>query len=121
MNAVTLTGNVVADPATFTYGENETGAEFRMGNNEYVNGETVPNGFFDVSVFGAQAAHVLASVKKGMPLVVTGRLSHTTYEFKPEGSTEIRKGSRTRLMANAVGLSLQWNDGTLVSRKAESA
>lgn len=117
MNAITLTGNVVDTPKAVSMDNGKKLADFRMGNNEYVNGETVSNGFFDVTVFGAQAEHVLASVKKGMPLVVTGRLDHRTYEFQPEGTSETRKGSRTRLIASAVGMSLQYNDGSLVSRK----
>lgn len=122
MNNATITGNVVDTPKAVKMDNGRMLADFRMGNNEYVNGETVNNGFFDVTVFGAQAEHVLASVQKGMPLVVTGRLDHRTYEFQPEGSTETRKGSRTRLIAQAVGLSLQYNEGSLVRKqKAQPA
>lgn len=107
MNAITLTGNLVADPERVEY-TTKDGARslvnFRMGNNELVNGESVSNGFFDVTVFGPQAAHVLGSFKKGDRLMVTGRLEHSIYE-RQDGS----KGGRTKMVASEVGASLAFN------------
>ena len=112
MNAITITGNVVADPEAREYtrdGDSKGGtlANFRIGNNELVNGTSVSNGFFDVTVFGSQAANVLASVKKGDRLVVSGRLQHSTYE-REDGKT----GGRTKLVAMAVGHSLEFTPVT---------
>lgn len=103
MNTTTISGNLVTDPESKPYGDGSFLTDFRMANNEFVNGESVTNGFFDVTVFGAQAAHVLASVKKGTEVVATGRLDHRTYD-RPDGS----KGGRTRLIASVIGLSLQY-------------
>lgn len=104
MNAITLTGNVVEDPTKVAYGnDDKVLANFRLGNNELVSGESVSNGFFDVTVFGPQALNVLETLKKGERVVVTGRLQHTTFE-RPDGG----KGSRTKLVAAAVALSLEF-------------
>ena len=105
MNSITLTGNVVEDPTKVEYGDaKKVLANFRLGNNELVAGESVSNGFFDVTVFGPQALNVLKTLKKGERVVVTGRLQHTTFE-RPDGG----KGSRTKLVAAAVALSLEFD------------
>ena len=105
MNAITLTGNIVEDPTKVEYGnDGKFLANFRIGNNELVSGESVSNGFFDVTVFGPQALNVMATLKKGERVVVTGRLQHTTFD-RPDGG----KGSRTKLVAAAVALSLEFN------------
>jgi len=108
MNAIAITGNVVSDPESHAYGDGQTLARLRIGNNELVNGESVSNGFFDITVFGPQAKHVLQSLKKGDRVVVAARLSHSTYE-KEDGT----KGGRTRLIANAIGASLEFNDSAI--------
>lgn len=107
MNTASFTGNVVADPEAVAYGEGRTLANFRFANNELVNGEQVHNGFFDVTVFGKQAENVLASVKKGDRLILTGRMQHSTYE-RQDGS----KGGRTKLVAVAVGHSMEFEPVT---------
>lgn len=101
MNAITITGNLVDAPEAVSYGSEgqSTLVNFRMGNNELVNGESTSNGFFDVTVFGKQAVNIL-SLKKGERIVVVGRLQHSTYE-RPDGT----KGGRTKLIASEVGLS----------------
>jgi single-strand DNA-binding protein len=103
MNAITITGNLTADPEKVELGEGKSLANFRIGNSEYVNGESKDNGFFDVTAFGAQAENVLAQLKKGQRVIVTGRLQHRTYE-KQDGS----RGGRTGLVAQAVGVSLEF-------------
>lgn len=99
MNAIALTGNVVADAELVQLGEGRTLANFRMGNNELVNGESRVNGFFDVTVFG-DAAKRAAELTKGERVIVVGRLQHNSYQ-REDGST----GYRTKLIANEVGLS----------------
>lgn len=103
MNAITLTGNLVADPEKVDLqGENFL-VNFRIGNSEYVNGESKDNGFFDVTAFGTQATQVLANLHKGTRIIVTGRLQHRTYE-RADGS----RGGRTSLVAQAIGVSLEF-------------
>jgi single-strand DNA-binding protein len=103
MNAITITGNLVAKPTSVKTKSGKALVNFRLGNNELVKGESVSNGFFDVVVFGPQAENCLASLRKGERVSVTGRLQHSTYE-RPDGS----KGGRTQLMAAAVALSLEF-------------
>jgi single-strand DNA-binding protein len=105
MNALTLTGNLVADPEKVTLPDERILANFRIGNSEYVNGETRDNGFHDVTVFGPQAENVLDQLKKGDRVIVTGRIQHRTFE-RENGS----KGGRVSVLANAVGKSLEFKD-----------
>ena len=103
MNALTLTGNLTADPEKVTLADDRILANFRIGNSEYVNGESRDNGFFDVTVFGPQAENVLNVLSKGDRIIVTGRIQHRTYE-KSDGS----RGGRTSLVATAIGQSLEF-------------
>lgn len=105
MNTITVTGNVVENPEARDYGDSRTLASFRIGNNEMVNGNTISNGFFDITVFGPQAQRVLNNVKKGDRLLVAGRLQHTTFE-RPDGS----RGGRVRLIAQVVAASMEFED-----------
>lgn len=100
MNSVMLSGNLVDSPVKVKYGKGDSFlVNFRMGNNEMVKGESVSNGFFDVTVFGQQALNIL-HLKKGERVVVTGRLQHSTYE-----TADGRKGGRTKIIASEVGVS----------------
>ena len=103
MNALTLTGNLVADPEKVDLANDKFLVNFRIGNSEYVNGESKDNGFFDVTAFGQQAAQVLDKLKKGNRVIVTGRLQHRTFE-----TADGKRGGRTSVVANAVGLSLEF-------------
>ena len=103
MNAITLTGNLVADPEKVELDNDTILVNFRIGNSEYVNGESKDNGFFDVTVFGQQAGQVLDRLKKGARVIVTGRLQHRTFE-----TTDGKRGGRTSLVATAVGVSLEF-------------
>lgn len=116
MNAITITGNLVDSPEAIQYGAEgaNTLVNFRMGNNELVAGESVSNGFFDVTVFGKQAEHVL-KLKKGERIVVVGRLQHSTFE-RPDGT----KGGRTKLIASEIGLSTLF-EPVIRPQRAEAA
>ena len=113
MNAVNITGNVVADPERVDYAEGKALANLRIANNEFVNGESVANGFFDITVFGTMATNVLTSVKKGDRLVVAARLQHSVFEGQ-----DGKNHGRTKLIANAIGASLEFTPVTGVTRKA---
>jgi single-strand DNA-binding protein len=116
MNVTGISGNVVSDPEKVEYGEGKLLANFRFANNELVNGEQVSNGFFDVTVFGPQAAHVLESLHKGDRVVITGRLQHSTYD-KPDGS----RGGRTKIIATELGASLLFGPVKVPARPAKTA
>ena len=114
MNISTLTGNLVDDPQKVEYGDKQVLVNFRIGNNEQVGGESVLNGFFDVTAFGATAVNVLASLKKGDQAIVIGRWNQTTFD-REDGT----KGSRTKLVAQIVGVPLTFGPVTPV-RKAKA-
>lgn len=101
MNTLTITGNLTEDPQKVEYGDKQVLANIRIGNNERVGEESVLNGFFDVTVFGATALNVLDSLKKGDQIVVVGRINQTTFE-REDGS----KGSRTKIVAQVVAVPL---------------
>ncbi len=107
MNAITITGNLVADPEAGTNTGDTKIANFRIGNSEYAGPDRDPydNGFHDVTVFGDQAGNVLDKLSKGQRVVVSGRLQHRTFE-REDGS----KGARITLVAQAVGISLEFKD-----------
>lgn len=116
MNAVLISGNVVAKPEKVSYGKGKSAGtlvNFRMGNNERVNGESVSNGFFDVTAYGAQGENARKAFKKGTRIVVTGRLQHRTFD-RPDGS----KGGRTSIIASEVGVSVLFDEVKVVKKKA---
>lgn len=106
MNSSTFTGNVADAPQRIEFGkegEKQVLARFRFANNEWVNGKSVQNGFFDAVVFNNQAQHVLDTLQKGDRIVITGYLQHQVYD-KPDGT----KGATTKLMVEEVGMSLRF-------------
>lgn len=107
MNALTITGNLVADVKAVPFGDDKQLADFRIANNELVDGKSVSNGFFDVVAFGALAKHVIESFSKGSPVIVSGRLDQREFE-REDGS----KGYRIKIVAQAVGASVQFGKAT---------
>ena len=98
----TITGWVGADP-TLLIGKNgrpyanirvASTDRFRNANQEWVDGQTQ---WFGVRLFGAFAENAVASVRRGEPVVVTGRFVLETWE------TEERSGSTLVLFASAMG------------------
>ena len=107
MNALTITGNLVADPELINLGEGGVLVNFRIGNNEYAGPDKDPydNGFHDITAFNAQAIRVHDQLSKGDRVVVSGRIQHRTFE-REDGT----KGGRVTLMAQVVGISLEFED-----------
>ena len=107
MNSVTITGNLVADPEKGQNTGDTLIANFRIGNSEYAGPDKEPfdNGFHDVTVFNDQARNVLDKLSKGQRVIVSGRLQQRTFE-REDGS----KGARISLVAQAVGISLEFKD-----------
>lgn len=107
MNALTITGNLVAAPERGKNTGDTVIANFRIGNSEYAGAGNEPydNGFHDVTAFGDQAENVLSQLSKGQRVIVSGRIQHRTFE-REDGS----KGGRVSLVAQAVGISLEFKD-----------
>ena len=116
---VTLVGNLVDDPKLRT---TEGGAEvagfrvastsrrFDRGEQRWVDGNSL---FLSVSCWRALGANAAASLRRGDPVVVTGRLTTRTYE--KDGQTR----SVAELEALALGPDLA--RGTAVFRRAPRA
>lgn len=118
-DTITLRGRIATDPAERTTPNGVTVVNFRMATTErrfdraagqWVDAHT---NWYNVAVFGRQATNVLQSTKKGNPLVVVGR------QRIRDWSTEDRSGTSVDVVADAVGLDL--NFGTCAYNKTVSA
>lgn len=112
---VSLEGRLTADPDS---GRSERGtdyASFDIAVNErHLNDET--NKWEDgavvyhrVVVFGAQAQHVAASLRKGHNVVVNGDLKFGSYTNPDTGETRETR----QVIADTVGASLKFNEVTI--------
>ena len=94
INKVFLCGNLTRDPEKRKAGETPV-IGFGIAVNEYrKNGEYTH--FFDVDVFGKRAVALADSLKKGMRVVIEGRLRYSTWE------TEGQKRSKVSIVADDV-------------------
>lgn len=111
INDIVIAGNVVSDPRISITARGDAKTVFRIAHNrrylnrgtgEWVEGETT---YLDVACWRQLAENVLASVQKGMPVVVTGRLE--VRQVPPPGG---EGPSRTfvTVEAAAVGHDLAW-------------
>ncbi|MFC0673455.1 single-stranded DNA-binding protein [Brachybacterium hainanense] len=113
----TLQGNACSDPVIMRGGEEPFSVKVRMAvNTRYFNHRTnefedrKPE-YFTVYTRRKLARHVLGSVKKGQPLIVTGRLS--THEWTDDQG---REHSQLAVQAEAIGHDLLF--GTTAFSKA---
>jgi single-strand DNA-binding protein len=115
--AVTLTGNLAADPET-TFGRNGTAiTKLRVAtsrrikkNDEWQDTETT---FWRVTTFGKLAENIADSCKKGDPVIIVGRAYQEEWQT-PQGE----KRSTMRVTADHVGLNLTRHAAT--SKKHDS-
>lgn len=112
---ITIVGNVTADAELRFIPSGAAVANFTVAQtprtkqgDQWVDGETM---FFRVNVWRDMAEHVAESVKRGMRVVVTGRLKMRSYEH--EGSTR----QSWEVEAEEVGVALRY--GTATFNKAE--
>lgn len=119
MNTVTMTANLVNDPETATYKdkneEQRSLLNFTIAQSERIGENDRLNGYFDVTVFGMLAKNCSLSLKKGDRVVVTGRLQQNVFE-REDGT----KGSRTKLIAASVALSLEFAPAQHVTADSET-
>ncbi|MCI1219283.1 MAG: single-stranded DNA-binding protein [Bifidobacterium sp.] len=118
---VTITGFVGADPISFGR-EGGTGAcSFRVGSTRSyfyaASGEWKdhPTTWITIKAFRTLAANILASVRKGDPIIVTGLLN--TEEWQQDGNNR----SRIVIEANAVGHDLARGTGTFQRQSSRRA
>lgn len=118
--AATYTGNATSD-AELRYTQNGLPVcnvtiavnerKFNRDTNEWEDGETT---FLAVTAWRDLAEHVAATVRKGMELIVVGKLSVREYEKNDGGH-----GVSIDVQADSVGVSLRW--ATAVVTKAQSS
>lgn len=101
---ITITGNVCSDVTQRDLGDNRAVTSFRIVSTPRVhqNGAWTdgPASFFSVGCFGALGRNVFASIHRGDPIVVRGRLRIRTWE-----SDGVQRMSAD-VAANAVGFDL---------------
>ena len=85
MNTVILCGRLTRDPEVrYSQGENSMAiASFSVATNRKFKRDGEPDAdFFNCTAFGKQAEFVEKYLKKGIKVLVTGRLQNNTYEDK---------------------------------------
>jgi single-strand DNA-binding protein len=120
MNQVTISGNITADPV-LRYGRTGTGfTSFSVAVNrsyyDRARGARVaqPTVFHQVVAFGQLAENTAATVKRGMPVTVTGQFADDSYT--PDGSDRIIR--RHRLEAADIAVSLRWATAAAVTKQS---
>jgi single-strand DNA-binding protein len=107
-NTVTLIGNVTKDPELRFTNTGQTTATFTLAvNRRWQNRQSQEweeaTSFFDVVCWREMAENVRETVKKGMRVVVTGRLEQREWE-----SRDREKRSRVEVVADEIRPSLRW-------------
>jgi single-strand DNA-binding protein len=107
-DTITITGNVAADPELRRIGGGVTVVSFRVGSTSrrydksagaWVDGET---NWYSVSAFRGLGEHAYQSLRKGHPVIVSGRLTLRTWE---SGGT---KNTSADIEADTIGHDLRW-------------
>ncbi|MFB1427878.1 single-stranded DNA-binding protein [Micrococcus endophyticus] len=119
---ITVRGFVATDPVTRTTASGATVAGFRLATTErrfdreagaWVDAHT---NWYSVSAFGQLGSNTAQSVRKGNPVIVTGRLRVRDW------STEERSGTTVDVVADAVGLDLAFGSAAFQrSQRAAAA
>lgn len=105
---VTITGNLTVDPQTRQFDTGKRKTKFSIASTpskkdaqgEWRDGTTT---FYDVECWGRLADHVAESLRKGDPVVVSGRLTSETWEGQDGGQRR-----SIVVSASAVGHDLTW-------------
>lgn len=123
---LTVVGNLTADPelrytqsglavANFTVAS--TPRSFDRDSGEWKDGEPL---FMRCSVWRDHAKHAAQSLKKGMRVIVIGRLVQRAYETKPTDGSQPEKRTSFELEVDAVGPELRYATA-LVTRHQSSS
>ncbi|MEJ1155637.1 MULTISPECIES: single-stranded DNA-binding protein [Microbacterium] len=116
-DTITIRGNLAADPEQRRISTGDTVTSFRVGTTarrrdkatgEWTDDET---NWYQVSAFRTLGEHVFASLRKGHPVIVSGRLRLRTWE------SSTGKGMSADIEADAVGHDLRWGS-TVYTRAA---
>lgn len=112
-NTITVSGNLTADPELRRTAADIPFARLRMAVNRRIfvaerqDWEDRHDGYFNVVAWRDLARHVVASLRKGDRVVVSGRLSRRPYEaVGSDGAVETRHS--VEIEADDIGGSLRW-------------
>ena len=117
---VTIVGNAVEDPVRRTTNSGDPFVHFRLASTprrrtasgEYVDGDT---SFVDVHAFRGLARNAAASIAKGQPLVVHGRLRVR------EWTSGESRGTNVEIEAAHIGHDLRWGSAAFTKATPEIA
>lgn len=117
---VTIAGNAVEDPVRRTTSQGDPFVHFRLASTprrrtasgEYVDADT---SFVDVHAFRGLARNAAASIAKGQPLVVHGRLRVR------EWSSGESRGTNVEIEAAHIGHDLRWGSAVFTKASIEAA
>ncbi len=116
---ITVTGNVAADPEFKITPTGIAIASFRVASAQRRFDRTTAawveegTNWYSVSAFRGLAEHVAASIAKGHPVIVTGRLRVRDWD------TGTKKGTSIEIDADAVGHDLRWGTSAFAKTSAE--
>lgn len=116
---ITIVGNVGSDPAHQITQNGVAITRFsvatthRWKNKESGQWEDKDTNWYNVSAFRQLADNTFASIKRGDPVIVRGRIVQRAWEAGG------RTGTSTDLEAETVGLDLSWGTGS-IQRRAKS-
>lgn len=117
-DTVVIAGNIGNDPTRNETRNGKSVINFRVATSsnhldqrtgEWVEG---PTSWYDVSAFGNIAEHAKASLRRGDPVIVVGRLR--VKEWDVGGG---RKGTDVEITADAIGHDLSWGTSAFVRRQ----
>ena len=119
-NAVTFTGNAVAEPTLRYTGGGTAVASFGLAvNNRRKNPQTQEwedePAFVDITAWGELAENISESLPKGARVTVTGRIKQDNWADKETGE----KRSKLGVVADDVAVSLRWAT-TVITRTPRS-
>lgn len=113
---ITISGNLIDDPKHLKFKTGTTLTKLRVATSRRVsteekddNGNTIWQDidqlYLDVECWGQLAVNVKASLKKGLPVIVVGRLVTESWDEPTDGEETITR-YRTILKANQIALEL---------------
>ena len=101
MNALAVTGNLTRDPEVREAGENKV-ASFGVGRSRSKGDDRVSE-YYEVEAWGSLAENIEASLSKGDPVCIMGRLRYDQFE-----NEDGEKRTKTFLVAQHVGPDLSY-------------
>lgn len=113
-NSITLSGNLVMDPSLDRTDSGRSVLNFRIAVDE-AGGARSETGFFGCVAWGDLAENLARSLEKGQRILVSGELTHRTYQVSGESR------SVTEVRVADAGPSLLWATADIQRHPARKA